>query len=84
MPFEVILLLQKSPLLFPENERRVDEDMRDIKQIKDELREKRIRVKEIEVFFVALVFEPPCQMIENLFFSNAISLTSKCLHGAYN
>ena len=58
--------------------------MRDIKQIKDELREKRIRVNEIEVFFVAFVFEPLCQIIENLFFSNAISLTLKCLHGAYN
>ena len=35
---------------FSENERRVDEDLKDIKQIKDELREKRIRVNELEVF----------------------------------
>ena len=41
----IIIMLNSS-----ENERRVDEDMRDIKQVKDELREKRSRVNELEVF----------------------------------
>ena len=39
---------------FSENERRVDEDLRDIKQIKDELREKRITVNELEVFIYGI------------------------------
>ncbi len=40
-----------------ENERRVGEDMREIKEIKDELKEKRTKVKDLDVSMKILRFK---------------------------